>query len=189
MTVSTKRTAAWDQVEASDFAAPEPTARRTSRRMTIDTTRIAHRHPPAALSSGETDIVNGPLSPPNPAENCGKRRENNARSSDSKNSTPSGVIVTRYQVNNIEIRTKPVPTPASTSANVESESVPLESIRARDPEAAGDQVVGVVDQDTEDPATPSGGGNVVLGPPTEADVDPTANGGLGPNPAAPGVDA
>jgi hypothetical protein len=64
------------------------------------------------------------------------------------------VIVTRYQVSNIEIRTKPVPTPTSTSANVESESVPLESIRVRDPEAAGDQVVGAVGQDTEDPATP-----------------------------------
>ncbi len=134
----------WGQFETNDLAAPELTANRTSRRMTIDTTRIAHRHPPAALSSGDTDMVKGPLNPPRPVENCGKRRENNARSSDSKNSTPSGVIVTRYQESNIEIRTKPVPTPASTSAKVESPSISPDETPARGPKGADDEVVRAV---------------------------------------------
>jgi hypothetical protein len=186
-TVSTRRTVAWGQVEANGLAAPELTARRTSRRMTIDTTRIAHRHPPAVLSSGETDIVKGPLNPPRPAENCGKRRENNARSSESKNSTPRGVIVTRYQVSNIEIRTKPVPTPDSTSANVESESIPLEAIPARDPEGAADQVVGAVAQEAAGAATPYGGDDAKPGPPVDVSDDPTAKGDLAP--ATLGLDA
>ena len=62
--------------------------------------------------------------------------------------------MTLYQVSSIEIRTKPVPTPVNTSANVESESIPVEAIPACDLEGADDQVVGPVGQDVTGAATP-----------------------------------
>lgn len=152
--------------------------------MTIDTTRIAQRHPPAALSSADTESVNGPVSPPKPAAACGKRRENKALSSDSKNCTPSGVIVTRYQVRNIEINTIPVPDPASTSPSPEFGPAPLEVIPARVVDDGSTQAAaGARSQDVEGVAAVAGAGNAVADPPIDKGVDRAANTGAGSNPA------
>jgi hypothetical protein len=83
------------------------------------------------LSSGDTDNVNGPVIPPRPAAACGKRRDKKARSIDSKNCTPSGVIVTRYQVSKSETNTNAVPTTTSPSLMFLFRPPPLEAILGR----------------------------------------------------------